>query len=76
MGDPRHENGAEPNLVIVERSNLMGDVTYEQAENEILAEEISDETLESAAAAAHGGAYTLGFCTGLALCPSQEQSLA
>ncbi len=48
----------------------MSDITTEQAEDEMFACEISDETLESASAAGHSGAYTMGFCTGLAACPS------
>jgi len=47
----------------------MSDITNEQAEDEILAEDCSDEILESAAAQGQSGAYTLGFCTGLAACP-------
>jgi hypothetical protein len=42
----------------------------DQTEEEILAYEISDETLETAAAAGKAGAYTLGFCTGLSACPA------
>lgn len=47
----------------------MSEITNEQAEEEILVYEVSDESLESAAAAANAGAYTLGFCTGLSVCP-------
>jgi hypothetical protein len=48
----------------------MSDINIEQAEHETLTDEISDESLESAADAGHSGAYTMGFCTGLAACPS------
>lgn len=47
----------------------MSDITNEQVDDEILAYEISDESLESAAAVKGSAAYTLGFCTGLAACP-------
>ena len=43
---------------------------FEQIEEEILAYEVSDESLESAAGTAKAGAYTLGFCTGLSACPA------
>ncbi len=50
----------------------MSDITIDQTENEILSHEVSDESLESAAATAtaKAGAYTLGFCTGLSDCPA------
>ena len=48
----------------------MIDIATEEVEDQILANEISDESLESAATAGHSGAYTMGFCTGLAACPS------
>jgi hypothetical protein len=70
VDEPSHRNLAGPNLAIAERSNTMSDITNEQAEDEILASEISDESLEGAAAAGHSGAYTMGFCTGLAACPA------
>jgi hypothetical protein len=57
--------------VISERSYPMGEITIEQAEEEILACEISDEVLESAAATKNAAAYTMGFCTGLAACPAE-----
>jgi hypothetical protein len=39
---------------------------------EVLAFEVSDEALESAAGMGKekAGSYTLGFCTGLSSCPS------
>ena len=45
-------------------------IGLEQIEEEILSYEVSDESLESAAATAKAGAYTLGFCTGLSACPA------
>lgn len=48
----------------------MTDTTFDQTENEILVHEVSDDSLESAAATAKAGAYTLGFCTGLSDCPA------
>jgi hypothetical protein len=57
------------NMVTTERSYTMDEITIEQAEEEILACEISDELLESAAATKDTAAYTMGFCTGLAACP-------
>jgi hypothetical protein len=54
----------------LKRSNTMIDIATEEVEDQILASEISDESLESAATAGHSGAYTMGFCTGLAACPS------
>jgi hypothetical protein len=47
----------------------MSDTTDERVEEEILADEITDESLEGAAAATQSGAYTMGFCTGLSACP-------
>ena len=47
----------------------MDEITIEPAEEEILACEMSDEVLESAAATKDTAAYTMGFCTGLAACP-------
>jgi hypothetical protein len=58
-------------MVNTERSYAMGEITIEQAEEEILACEISDEVLESAAATKNAAAYTMGFCTGLAACPAE-----
>jgi hypothetical protein len=69
-GDPRHEREAGLNLFTAGWSNTMSDITKEQAEDEILDYEISDEALENAAAGGQSGAYTMGFCTGLAACPS------
>jgi hypothetical protein len=57
------------NIVITERSNTMDEITIEQVEEGILACEISDEVLESAADTKDTAAYTMGFCTGLAACP-------
>jgi hypothetical protein len=44
----------------------------EQTEQEILAIEVSDEVLESAAGTAKekAGNYTLAACTGLSVCPA------
>jgi hypothetical protein len=41
-----------------------------QTEEDILDYEVSDESLETAAVAGNAVAYTLGFCTGLAACPT------
>jgi hypothetical protein len=41
----------------------------DQTEEEILSYEVSDESLEIAAVAGNAVAYTLGFCTGLSVCP-------
>ena len=41
----------------------------DQTDEEILSYEISDELLETTAVAANAAAYTLGFCTGLSVCP-------
>jgi hypothetical protein len=46
----------------------MNDITLDQTE-EILADEISDEALETAAGSGKVGHYTLYFCTALDLCP-------
>ena len=66
----RFEHQAGLSLFTVGWSNTMSDITKEQAEDEILDYEISDEALENAAAGGQSGAYTMGFCTGLAACPS------
>ncbi len=43
---------------------------YQQIEEEVLAFEVSDEALESAANTAKEQVnYTLGACTGLSVCP-------
>jgi hypothetical protein len=51
----------------------MSDTTIglDQTEEEMLAYEVSDETLETAAGTGSekGGNYTLYFCTYLSLCP-------
>jgi hypothetical protein len=46
-------------------------IGIDQSEQTILAREISDEALETAAGSLGGmeGAYTLYFCTALDLCP-------
>jgi hypothetical protein len=53
----------------------MSDTTIrlDQIEEEILAYEVSDEALETAAGTGKekAGHYTLGFCTGLTACPGQ-----
>jgi hypothetical protein len=46
----------------------MSDITLDQAE-EILACEVSDEALETAAGMGKVGHYTFYFCTALDLCP-------
>ena len=48
----------------------MNEMIIDQTEDEILNYEVSDELLETAAATAKAGAYTLGFCTGLSACPA------
>ena len=48
----------------------MNEMIIDQTEDEILNYEVSDESLETAAATAKAGAYTLGFCTGLSACPA------
>ncbi len=40
-----------------------------QAEQEILSYEISDEALEAAGMVGKENAYTLGACSGLSVCP-------
>jgi hypothetical protein len=51
----------------------MNDTTkrLDQTEEELLACEVSDEALETAAGNGEGiaGNYTLGACTGLSVCP-------
>jgi hypothetical protein len=51
----------------------MSDTTieFDQTEEEMLAYEVSDETLETAAGtrSEKAGNYTLYFCTALSLCP-------
>ena len=48
----------------------MNQTTTDQTEDEILNYAVSDESLETSAAAGCSGAYTLGFCTGLSECPA------
>jgi hypothetical protein len=52
------------------RTNVMTDNAQElhQADEALLATEVSDEALEASAAIA-SAAYTLGACTGLSVCP-------
>jgi hypothetical protein len=57
-------------LLCIERRNPMNEAKIERSEDEVLSYEVSDESLETAAAAAKAGAYTLGFCTGLSTCPA------
>jgi hypothetical protein len=56
------------------RINAMSDTTIglDQIDEEILAYEVSDEALETAAGSGKekAGHYTLGFCTGLSACPA------
>ena len=44
-------------------------VGLDQVEEEMLAYEISDAALETAAGTARAGNYTLFFCTALDICP-------
>jgi hypothetical protein len=45
-------------------------ITLDQTEEEMMAYEVSDEVLETAAVAGSKGAnYTLFYCTALDLCP-------
>jgi DNA-binding PucR family transcriptional regulator len=45
-------------------------ITLDQTEEEMMAYEVSDETLETAAGTGSKGAnYTLFYCTALDLCP-------
>jgi hypothetical protein len=50
----------------------MSHTTIDQTEEEILAYDVSDEALESAAGAGKekAGAFTLAFCSGLDTCPA------
>jgi hypothetical protein len=48
---------------------LMTIFALDQAEEEILAHQISDEALEMAAGCETAANYTLYFCTALDLCP-------
>jgi hypothetical protein len=51
----------------------MSDTTrFDQIEEEILSYEVSDEALETAAGTGKekAGNYTLGFCSGLSVCPA------
>jgi hypothetical protein len=52
------------------KDNAMKDVTngFDQTEEEILTYDVSDEALETAAGA-EKGAWTLGACTGISVCP-------
>ena len=50
-------------------SNVKSEIMNEQADNEILETEVSDESLEAAAFAGNSGAYTeIAYCTHVA-CP-------
>jgi hypothetical protein len=55
-------------VVIKDRINMM---TFLAPSNEedVLAHEVSDETLEAAGANDAAGHYTLAACTGLSVCP-------
>ena len=51
----------------------MSDTTrFDQIDEEILSYEVSDEALETAACTGKekAGNYTLGFCSGLSVCPA------
>lgn len=51
----------------------MSDTTrFDQIDQEVLSFEVSDEALETAAGAGkeNAGNYTLGFCSGLSVCPA------
>jgi hypothetical protein len=47
----------------------VSDQIIDQAEEELLSLEISDEMLETAGTNDKAGAYTLYACTGLSTCP-------
>jgi hypothetical protein len=56
-----------------ERTKAMSDTTrLDQIDEEILSYEVSDEALETAAGTGKekAGNYTLGFCSGLSVCPA------
>ena len=45
-------------------------IVLDQTEEAILTYDVSDEALETVAGSENGGNYTLGFCSGLSVCPS------
>jgi hypothetical protein len=45
-------------------------IGIDQTEEEILAYDVSDEALETAAGTGKSGAFTLSFCSGLDTCPA------
>jgi hypothetical protein len=53
-------------------NNVMTLTTIDQTEEEILAYDVSDEALETAASTGKdkAGAITLAFCSGLDTCPA------
>jgi len=47
-------------------------IGLEQIDEEILSYDVSDEALENAASTGEKAVYyTLGFCTGMSVCPTQ-----
>jgi hypothetical protein len=50
--------------------NVMTDATINQIEEEIATFEVSDEALEATAQSGQAGIYTLGYCSGLSVCPA------
>jgi hypothetical protein len=61
-----------PSQLAKKRNSIMTKTTmgYQQIEEEVLAFEVSDEALESAAGTTKEQVnYTLGACTGLSVCP-------
>ena len=47
----------------------MNDSTADRIEEDLLDDEVSDESLEAAAAAGRAGAYTVALCSGQSICP-------
>jgi hypothetical protein len=47
----------------------MNEITIQQTDEEILAYEVSDEALETAAGKEKNANFTLGACTALSVCP-------
>jgi hypothetical protein len=52
-----------------QRINAMNEITIQQTDEEILAYEVSDEALETAAGKEKNANFTLGACTALSVCP-------
>jgi len=64
--------GDLPAQLANERNKSMNGINVDQREEEILACEVCDESLEAAAGTVteKAGAFTLSFCSGLDSCPS------